>query len=120
MCGQSTSEVPTFPDDITRQLRIDLIREEFIDELIPAMEEENMVEIADALADILYVVYGTAIAYGIPIDEVFDEVHSSNLSKFENGSPVRREDGKILKGKNYFKPDIEKILKEHIRKYNDQ
>ena len=75
------------------------------------MEQRDMVGIADALTDILYVVYGTGHSYGIDLDECFQEVHSSNMSKLgEDGKPIRRDDGKILKGPNYFAPDLESIL----------
>lgn len=96
------------------KLREALIREEFDDELVPAMEAGNIVEIADALADILYVTYGAAVAFGIPIDECFAEVHRSNMSKAgPDGKPMRREDGKILKGPNYFRPNLKAILQKH-------
>jgi predicted HAD superfamily Cof-like phosphohydrolase len=87
-----------------------LIREE-VSELEEANSFSDLVEVADALTDILYVVYGMAHAYGIPIDECFEEVHRSNMSKLgEDGKPVYREDGKVIKGPNYSKPDLKKVL----------
>ena len=108
--GQDVYIEPTWPDFSTRELRLELIQEE-VDELGEAMEQRDMVGIADALTDILYVVYGTGHSYGIDLDECFQEVHSSNMSKLgEDGKPIRRDDGKILKGPNYFEPDLESIL----------
>ena len=108
--GQDVNIEPTWPDFSTRELRLELIQEE-VDELGEAMEQRDMVGIADALTDILYVVYGTGHAYGIDLDECFQEVHSSNMSKLgEDGKPIRRDDGKILKGPNYFEPNLESIL----------
>ena len=108
--GQDVNIEPTWPDFSTRELRLELIQEE-VDELGEAMEQRDMVGIADALTDILYVVYGTGHSYGIDLDECFQEVHSSNMSKLgEDGKPIRRDDGKILKGPNYFEPDLESIL----------
>ena len=96
-----------------KQLRIDLIAEEF-EELQEALAADDVVETADALADLLYVVMGAAITFGVPIDEVVDEVHRSNLSKLgEDGQPIRREDGKILKGPGFFTPDIAGVLERH-------
>jgi len=96
------------------KLREALIREEFEEELVPAMKDGNIVEIADALSDILYVTYGAAVAFGIPIDECFAEVHRSNMSKTgPDGKALRREDGKILKGPNYFRPNLARILQQH-------
>ena len=108
--GQDVNIEPTWPDFSTRELRLELIQEE-VDELGEAMAQRDMVGIADALTDILYVVYGTGHSYGIDLDECFQEVHSSNMSKLgEDGKPIRRDDGKILKGPNYFEPDLESIL----------
>ena len=108
--GQDVNIEPTWPDFSTRELRLELIQEE-VDELGEAMEQRDMVGIADALTDILYVVYGTGHSYGIDLDECFQEVHSSNMSMLGvDGKPIRRDDGKILKGPNYFEPDLESIL----------
>lgn len=94
-----------------RNLRLELLREEYEDEYLDAEETNNITEIADALGDMLYIIYGTAVSYGIPIDKVFDEIHNSNMSKLgPAGKPMYREDGKVMKGPNYFKPDIKKIL----------
>lgn len=103
---------PIFPSAERVALRKELMQEEMLKELFPAMDNEDLVEIADGLADLLYVVYGTAAEYGIPIDEVYAEVHRSNMSKLgEDGLPIYRADGKVLKGPNYSPPDIEAILK---------
>ena len=108
--GVPLAGTPGFPPTEREKLRIRLMEEE-LDELKNAMEQLDLVEIADGIADLLYVTYGTAIEYGIPIDEVFAEVHRSNLSKLgEDGKPVLREDGKVLKGPNFFMPDIRGIL----------
>lgn len=99
-----------FPSDAERDLRKKLLQEEF-EEYITAEANNNLVEVADALGDMLYIIYGTAVSYGLPINDIFDEIHNSNLSKLdENGLPIRREDGKIMKGPNYFKPDISSII----------
>jgi predicted HAD superfamily Cof-like phosphohydrolase len=94
-----------------RKLRFDLIEEEF-NELREALEADDIVEVADALGDIAYVVYGAAKTFGIPLDEVVDEIHRSNMSKLgEDGKPIYREsDRKVLKGENYFPPNIKAIL----------
>ena len=101
---------PTWPDFNTRELRLELIQEE-MDELTQAVDDRDMVQIADALTDILYVVYGTGHAFGIDLDECFKEVHDSNMSKLgDDGKPLHREDGKVMKGPGYFEPDLESIL----------
>lgn len=93
-------------------LRCKLIDEEYLEEFKPAAEAGDIVEMADALTDILYVVYGAGVAFGIPLDECFAEVHRSNMSKAgPDGRPMRREDGKILKGPNYFRPNLSAILR---------
>lgn len=92
-------------------LRWDLLEEEFM-ELRNALENEDVIATADSLADLLYVIYGAALTFGIPIDDVLEEVHRSNMSKLgEDGRPVKRPDGKILKGPNYSPPDIEGVLR---------
>lgn len=100
-----------FPDDETRTLRKNLITEEY-KEFIEAEENDDIVEVADALADLVYVIAGTAVSYGIPLEEVFNEVHSSNMSKLgEDGKPIFREsDRKVLKGPNYRPPNVKGIL----------
>lgn len=95
------------------KLRYDLMKEEN-DEYLDAAKNEDLVEIADALGDQLYILCGTILKHGMQhkIKEVFEEIHKSNMSKLgEDGKPIYREDGKVLKGKNYFKPNIEKIIK---------
>lgn len=110
--GAYISEESKLPDSSIRKLRKDLLQEEF-DEYMKAEEDNDLVEIADALGDMMYIIYGTAISYGIPLDDVFNEIHSSNMSKLgEDGKPIRREDGKILKGPKFFRPDIAKFLKK--------
>ncbi len=92
------------------KLRIDLIKEE-LDELQEAMENNDLLEVADALTDILYVTYGAGHAFGIDLDKCFDEVQNSNMSKLgENGEPIYNESGKVMKGPNYFKPDLSKFV----------
>lgn len=101
---------PTNPPKERRDLRIELIREE-VAELKRAIEEGNLVLVADGCADILYVVYGTALEYGIDIDAIFAEVHRSNMSKLrEDGTPIIRADGKVLKSDQFELPDIQAIL----------
>lgn len=108
--GQRVEVEPTWPDFDTRELRLELIAEE-LDELSDAVADRNMVDIADALTDLLYVVYGAGHTFGIDLDECFQEVHRSNMSKLgPDGRPIKREDGKILKGPKYFHPDLEGIL----------
>lgn len=108
--GQDVQLEPTWPDFNTRELRLELIQEE-LDELSDAVADRDMIQIADALTDLLYVVYGAGHAFGIDLDECFQEVHSSNMSKLgPNGKPIHREDGKVMKGPGYFEPDLESIL----------
>tara|TARA_B000000557_G_scaffold144091_1_gene116908 strand:- start:43 stop:429 length:387 start_codon:yes stop_codon:yes gene_type:complete len=108
--GQRVEMEPTWPDFNTRELRLELIQEE-LDELSDAVADRDMIQIADALTDLLYVVYGAGHSFGIDLDECFEEVHRSNMSKLgENGRPIHREDGKVLKGPGYFEPDLEGIL----------
>lgn len=104
---------PELRDKKIARLRIGLLDEE-LNEYKEAVYTDNLIEIADSLADLLYVAIGAAISYGIPIDEVFEEVHRSNMSKLDaNGKPIHREDGKVIKGPNYFPPDIVSILRKH-------
>ena len=110
--GQKVEVEPTLSDFNTRELRLELIREE-LEELHEAVDAKDLVEVADALTDLLYVVYGAGHAFGIDLDECFLEVHNSNMSKLgEDGRPIYREDGKVLKGPNFFQPDLEGILSE--------
>ena len=108
--GQEVKNKPSFSTDKINKLRIDLIEEE-LDELKEAMDNKDLLEVADALTDILYVTYGAGHAFGIDLDECFDEVQKSNMSKLDNkGKPIYNEDGKVLKGSNYFKPDLSKFV----------
>lgn len=108
--GQEVKTKPEFPDAETVQLRIELIGEE-LNEFWDACNEKDIVGVADALADILYVTYGAGHAFGIDLDKCFKEVQRSNMSKLGNdGKPIYREDGKVLKGPNYFEPDLKSIL----------
>ena len=96
----------------SKTMRLSLILEE-VKEYVEALYEGDLVEVADALADLVYVTYGAAIEHGINLDEVIEEVHRSNLSKLhhETNEPIYREDGKVLKGENYSAPNVEKVLK---------
>ncbi len=108
--GQEVKDKAGFSDDKTNKLRIDLIKEE-LKELTDAMQDENLLEVADALTDILYVTYGAGHAFGIDLDKCFEEVQNSNMSKLgEDGKPIYNEAGKVMKGPNYFKPDLSKYL----------
>lgn len=101
----------TLPSEALKKLRLALIEEEYVEELQPALEADDMVEVADALTDLLYVVYGAGHAFGIDLDKCFEEVHRSNMSKLdEDGNPIFREDGKVLKGPNFFEPDLKTII----------
>ena len=108
--GQEVKDKAEFSDAKTNKLRIDLIKEE-LEELTQAMNDKNLLEVADALTDILYVTYGAGHAFGIDLDKCFDEVQKSNMSKLgEDGKPIYNEFGKVMKGPNYFKPDLSKYL----------
>ena len=108
--GQEVKSKPSFSTDKINKLRIDLIKEE-LDELKEAMDNNDLLEVADALTDILYVTYGAGHAFGIDLDKCFDEVQNSNMSKLgENGDPIYNESGKVMKGPNYFKPDLSKFV----------
>ena len=108
--GQEVKTKPSFSSDKINKLRIDLIKEE-LDELQEAMKNNDLLEVADALTDILYVTYGAGHAFGIDLDKCFDEVQNSNMSKLgENGEPIYNETGKVMKGPNYFKPDLSKFV----------
>ena len=108
--GQEVLTEPTLPEQNLAKLRLELIREE-VEELNVGIEGMDIVEIADALTDILYVVYGAGHAFGIDLDECYHEVHRSNMSKLgADGKPIYRADGKILKGPNYFHPNLKDIL----------
>ncbi len=108
--GQEVKREPELPDDETSKLRLELIAEE-LGELEEAIANKDFVEIADALTDILYVTYGAGHAFGLDLDACFREVQRSNMSKLgEDGKPIYREDGKVLKGSNYSEPDLKKTL----------
>ena len=108
--GQEVKNKPSFSTDKINKLRLDLIKEELI-ELTDALNKKDLLEVADALTDILYVTYGAGHAFGIDLDKCFDEVQNSNMSKLdENGKPIYNEHGKVMKGPNYFKPDLSKFV----------
>ena len=108
--GQEVKSKPSFSTDKINKLRLDLIKEE-VSELTDAMYNKDLLEVADALTDILYVTYGAGHAFGIDLDKCFDEVQNSNMSKLdENGKPIYNEFGKVMKGPNYFKPDLSKFV----------
>jgi len=108
--GQEIKEKAEFPNDKTISLRYDLIEEE-LKELKEAIEHKDIKEIADALADILYVTYGAGHAFGINLDKCFEEVQNSNMSKLgSDGKPIYNDKGKVMKGPNYFKPDLTKFV----------
>ena len=108
--GQEVKTKPSFSTDKINKLRLDLIKEE-LTELTEAMNNKDLVEVADALTDILYVTYGAGHAFGINLDKCFDEVQSSNMSKLDsNGKPIYNDFGKVMKGPNFFKPDLKKFL----------
>ena len=109
--GQEVKSKPSFSTDKINQLRLSLIKEE-LDELKEAMDHKDLLEVADALTDILYVTYGAGHAFGINLDKCFNEVQKSNMSKLdENGKPIYNESGKVMKGPNYFKPNLDKFIK---------
>ena len=108
--GQIVRTKPQFPDDKTMKLRYDLIKEE-LSELKEAMESKDLVEIADALSDILYVTYGAGCAYGIDLDKCFKEVQRANMSKLgKDGKPIYNEKGKVMKGPNYSAPNLKQFV----------
>ena len=108
--GQEVKTKASFSDEKTNQLRLDLISEE-LEELKNAMASKDLLEVADALTDILYVTYGAGHAFGINLDKCFDEVQNSNMSKLgSDGKPIYNDSGKVMKGPDYFKPDLSKFL----------
>ena len=108
--GQEVKNKPSFSTDKINKLRLDLIKEE-LSELTEAMNNKDLLEVADALTDILYVTYGAGHAFGINLDKCFEEVQNSNMSKLDNnGKPIYNEHGKVMKGPNYFKPDLTKFI----------
>ena len=109
--GQNVKKSSSFSSEKINALRISLIKEE-LDELIEAMNKKDLVEVADALTDILYVTYGAGHAFGINLDDCFEEVQNSNMSKLDkDGKPIYNDKGKVMKGPNYFKPDLSKFIK---------
>ena len=108
--GQEIKTKPSLSTEKINKLRIDLIKEE-LEELTEAMNNKDLLEIADALTDILYVTYGAGHAFGIDLDQCFEEVQNSNMSKLdENGKPIYNNAGKVMKGPNYFKPNLSKFV----------
>ena len=108
--GQEVKDNPSFSTDKINKLRIDLIKEE-LDELTEAMKNKDLLEVADALTDILYVTYGAGHAFGINLDKCFQEVQNSNMSKLgSDGKPIYNEQGKVMKGPDYFKPNLNKFV----------
>jgi len=108
--GQEVKIKPSFSTDKINKLRYELIKEE-LEELKVAMENKDLLEVADALTDILYVTYGAGHAFGIDLDKCFEEVQSSNMSKLdEDGKPIYNETGKVMKGSKYFKPNLTKFI----------
>ena len=109
--GQEVKTNHSFSSDKINLLRYELIKEE-LDEFKVALENNNLLEVADALTDILYVTYGAGHAFGIDLDKCFEEVQNSNMSKLDkNGKPIYNDMGKVMKGENYFKPDLSKFVK---------
>ena len=108
--GQEVKEKAGFPNEKITSLRYDLIKEE-LDEFKEALDKKDIKEVADALTDILYVTYGAGHAFGIDLDKCFEEVQNSNMSKLgSDGQPIYNDKGKVMKGPNYFKPDLGKFL----------
>ena len=109
--GQEVKDKAGFPNEKTIKLRYELIKEE-LEELDQAIKKKDIKEVADALTDILYVTYGAGHAFGIELNKCFNEVQQSNMSKLgSDGKPIYNESGKVMKGPNYFKPDLNKFLK---------
>ena len=108
--GQEVKTKAELSNDKINKLRLSLINEE-LEELKKAIQDNDILEVADALSDILYVTYGAGHAFGINLDECFNEVQESNMSKLgSNGKPIYNESGKVMKGPNYFKPNLSKFL----------
>jgi predicted HAD superfamily Cof-like phosphohydrolase len=109
--GQEVKNKPSFSSEKINDLRYELIREE-LDEFQEALKNKDILEVADALTDILYVTYGAGHAFGIDLDKCFEEVQQSNMSKLdEKGKPIYNDSGKVMKGPGYFKPDLTKFVK---------
>ena len=114
--GQLVGNKPELPDSKERTLRMKLLAEEMY-EYTAAENDNDIVEIADALADIIYIACGTAVSYGIPLDKLFAEVHRSNMAKLVDGKPLYREDGKVMKPEGWTPPDVEGVLKKSHQEY---
>jgi len=109
--GQEVKNKPSFSSEKINNLRYDLIKEE-LEELKEALDKKDLIEVADALTDILYVTYGAGHAFGINLNDCFEEVQQSNMSKLNNeGKPIYNDAGKVMKGPKYFKPDLSKFIK---------
>ena len=109
--GQEVKSRPSFPEEKIASLRVDLIKEE-LSELDEAIKNKDITEVADALTDILYVTYGAGHAFGIDLDSCFEEVQNSNMSKLgKDGKPIFNDAGKVMKGPNYYKPDLSKFVR---------
>ena len=110
--SQEVREKASFPDPKITSLRYDLIKEE-LNELKEAIDKKDLIEVADALTDILYVTYGAGHAFGINLDKCFEEVQNSNMSKLDtDGNPIYNDKGKVMKGSKYFKPDLSKFISQ--------
>ena len=108
--GQEVKDKPSFSTDKINKLRLDLIKEE-LNELAEAMKNRDLLEVADALTDILYVTYGAGHAFGINLDKCFEEVQNSNMSKLDNnGKPIYNDKGKVMKGPNYSEPNLKQFV----------
>ena len=109
--GQEVKNKPSFSTEKINNLRYDLIKEE-LEELKEALDKKDLIEVADALTDILYVTYGAGHAFGINLDDCFEEVQQSNMSKLDSeGNPIYNDAGKVMKGPEYFKPNLSKFIK---------
>ena len=114
--GQDIKDIAEFPEEKVINLRYDLIKEE-LEELKQSINDKDIIEVADALTDILYVTYGAGHAFGINLDKCFEEVQNSNMSKLgNNGKPIYNESGKVMKGPKYFKPNLTKFVNKKIWK----
>ena len=109
--GQEVKLKPSFSTEKINDLRYNLVKEE-LEELKQAIDNKDLLEVADALTDILYVTYGAGHAFGIDLDKCFEEVQNSNMSKLgDDGKPIYNDAGKVMKGPNYYKPDLSKFIK---------
>ena len=109
--GQEVKLKPSFSTEKINDLRYNLIKEE-LEELKEAISKKDLLEVADSLTDILYVTYGAGHAFGVDLDNCFEEVQNSNMSKLgEDGKPIYNDKGKVMKGPNYYKPDLSKFVK---------